>query len=159
MAIATIAQLNQELIDRVKTVPTFANNSYSIYDMEDLMRQAELQSYPIVGVGYNGAVPVTPNDKTANVASLAHAVRMVELQFLVVVAIQYQFAGMEDTKPQATDLLDEIRSVIFGFKGVNSRAWVFMGERPEPDASTDGVVFYSQVWHTVIPVVGNFNYL
>lgn len=158
---ATIDQLTQELITLVKGVPAFSDNAYSVYDLEDLMRLSNLQSFPIVGVGYNGASPVIADgagkDRPLNVAAMAHGVRFVELQYIVVVAIQYQYAGQEDSKPQATNLLDEVRSVILGYKGVNSRPWVFMGERPEPEASTDGVVFYSQVWHTVVPAVGNFN--
>jgi len=153
----TIDQLTQELVTLIKGVEVFSENAYSIYDLEDLMRVSNLQSFPLVGVGYNGALPVGERDKPANVALGAHAVRFVELQFIVVVAIQYQYAGQEDTKPQATNLLDETRAVILGYKGVNNRPWVFMGERPEPDASTDGVVFYSQVWHTVVPAAGNFN--
>lgn len=154
---ATIDQLTQELITLIKSVDVFSENAYSIYDLEDLMRLSNLQSFPLVGVGYNGAAPLVDKDKPLNVSSAAHGVRFIELQFIVVIALQYQYAGQEDSKPHATNLLDEVRSVVLGYRGVNSRPWVFIGERPEPDASTDGVVFYSQVWHTVVPAVGNFN--
>ena len=158
MAIPTIEQLEAELLTRVKAVPAIGEYAFSVFSIEDLETKAELQRFPIAGVGYNGAFPVA-NVNQAKPTSDFHAANLIELQFVVMVGIQYAFAGQENTKPQATNLLGQLRSAILGFKGVNSRPWRFIGERPEPEANADGVVFYSQVWHTAVPVVGTFNNL
>lgn len=157
--IPTIDDLSRELVGLVKSVPEFAESSYSIFSLEDLEARAtaDMPVLPVSGVGYDGAQPVG-KDGTP-VAVNAGAVTMVEIQFLIIIAIAYRSAGQDDTKPQATNLLDQIRAKVLGYKGVNTRPWRWIGERPEPEASTDGVAFYSQVWRTSVPVKGTFNNL
>jgi len=152
----TLTALADELITLVTSVPAFQEQGYAFYSLEDLLRLTQLQTLPIVAVGYNGAAPVAGN-RAANVEARSHTAVLCELQFLVVVSVQYQFAGQEDTKPTAYALLDQVRTRVSGFKGVNQRAWQWMGEQPEPEAAADSVIFYSQRWHTVMPVVGEFN--
>lgn len=153
---ATIKQLETELLTLVRAVPVFTECSFSAFSINDLEVKSEHQGFPLAGVGYNGCYPLDQAEKGKNVGQV-HAMSMVDAQFLVMIGIQYQFAGQVDNKQQAMDLLDQLRSAILGFKGVNSRPWRFIGERPEPEADADGVVFYSQVWHTAVPVVGTFN--
>jgi hypothetical protein len=151
---AKISELNNELIELVKAIPDFAGRGFSIYDLEDLLRETQLQTFPLVGVSYNGSAP----QGVLTSAGQPHpSAVMVEHQFLIVVGIQYQYAGQNDEKSIATDLLDEIRNAVLGFRGVNSRPWRWMGDHPEPGASIDGIVFYSSVWHTSLPAKGNFN--
>lgn len=155
MAIPTISQLQNELISLVQQVPAFTSSGFSIFSLEDLSQKSALQTLPIAGVGYDGAEPV--GNTATSTDARAHSVSLVTLQFLVVIAVQYQYTGQDDNKSQATDLLGEIRQRVLGYRGVNTRPWVFVVERPEPDASGDGLVFYSQVWRTSLPVIGNFN--
>lgn len=152
---ATIAELEKELIGLISGLKEFKNKTYSIYSLEDLERLTEGQSanLPLVGVGYTGAEP-TGNEADPKVAKAGAAV-LVNLQFMVMLAVSYQGAGQKDSKPDATDLLGEIRNKVLGYKNVNARAWRFIGERPELEASGDGVIFYSQVWQTAVVVVGN----
>ncbi len=157
MSLATIAQLEAELIDAVKNVPVFSESGFSIFDMSDFSDKAAAQTLPAVGVAYDGAELAGGNDATAT--TKAHSASLVTVQFVIVIAVQYRYTGQDDTKQQAFELLDQVRAVVLGLKGVNSRPWRFVGERPEPDASGDGVVFYSQVWQTTLPIVGNFNNL
>ena len=108
---------------------------------------------------YNGAIPVERQSGNAAVpvAEKAHAVSMLTVQFTVVIAIQYHYGGQDDTKPQAMALLTDIRNKVNGYRKVNTRPWRFFGEKPEPEASGDGIAFYSQVWQTVVSSVGTFN--
>lgn len=150
----TLVQLEAELISLVKGVPAFSDSGFSAYDMDDLEAKSAAQSLPTIAVMFDGSLPhnheVTPTSQV-NAASL------MSVQFLLVVAVQYGYTGQSDSKQQAFALLDQVRSVVLGFKGVNSRPWRFIGERPEPNASGDGIVLYSQAWQTTLPIIGNFN--
>jgi hypothetical protein len=151
-----IKELEQELIVLVKGVPSFASSGFSIFSLTDLEAQGGATiNYPIAGVGYNGTEPAQGNQ--ADPKTTSHSAQLVNATFLVVVGVQYGAAGQDDTKPTAFDLLDQVRAVVSGYKGVNLRPWRFIGERPEQSASEDGVVFYSQVWQTAFVSSGTFN--
>lgn len=158
MAIATIPELEAELLEAVRGVPAFAASGFSVFNVDDFGVKSAGQgtSLPAFGVAYDGAEPtgneVNPTGRGAGSALL-------HVQFVIVIAVQYGYTGSDDTKQQAFALLDQVRATVLGLKGVNSRPWRFVGERPEADASGDGVVFYSQVWQTTLPIVGNFNNL
>jgi hypothetical protein len=153
---ATIDQLDKELQGLVSEVPSFATNCFSVVSLEDMEQVVtEMQRPPAAGVGYVGARPIS-NAGTA-VESRSHSVTMVEAQFLIIVAVQYKNAGQVDNKKQATDLLDDLRNKVNGYKGVNSRVWRFGGEQAESELSVDGLAFYSQVWLTFLPFSGSFN--
>jgi hypothetical protein len=158
MANPTIHELENELITLVKSVPEFEKSGFSCYNLEDLMQKTELQTFPLVGVCYNGSAIAPSTNPSATASDLrSNSIVLVEHQYLVVIGIQYQYSVQvtEDTKATATDLLDQIRPVILGYRGVNSRPWRWVGESPETNASSDGVVFYSQVWHTTVPAISN----
>ena len=152
---ATLSQLEAELIGLVRTVPSFSDSGFSVYDLDDVEAKSTAQSLPAVSIMFDGSLPhnleVTPVSSAANAASL------MSVQFLLVVAVQYGYTGQSDSKQQAFALLDQVRSVVLGYKGVNSRPWRFIGERPEVSASGDGIVLYSQAWQTTLPIIGNFN--
>lgn len=162
MALPTIVELQEELQSLVKEVPAFRTSGFSTFDEEDLAVQSEGQglNFPLAGVIYDGAIPTDriQGGNTANgVAAGAHSATTLSMQFTVMIAIQYHYGGQDDTKPQATALLDDLRQRILGYRGVNSRPWRFVGEKPEPAASGEGLALYSQVWQTVVAAVGNFN--
>jgi hypothetical protein len=110
----------------------------------------------MVAVTYDGAVPVSKDQGEPKGRSFSGAA-MVTLQFSYILAVQYDFSGQEDTKVQATDLLDDLRSRVVGQIRSNNRPFVFAGEKPEREVSEDGMVFYSQVWQTTVAVVGKPN--
>jgi len=154
MALAKISELETELLTAVRTVPAFSANGFSVFSVDDLGATASAQTLPCVGVSYDGAEPLSEATPKTSV----HAAALITVQFVIVVAVQYRYTGQDDTKQQAFDLLDQVRSVVLGLKGSNTRPWRFVGERPETEVSGDGVVFYSQVWQTTLPIVGNFNF-
>ena len=139
---ATIDALEKELIGLVKGVPAFQSRGFSAFGMDDLMRKTELQDFPLAGVSYNGSAPHGNASTSADLKTNSAA--MMEHQFLIIIAVQYDYSVQlgENNRVAATDLLDQIRSVVLGYRGVNSRPWRWIGEGPEPNASSDGVVFY-----------------
>lgn len=152
-----IKELEAELIGLVKSVPTFATSGFSVFNLGDLEAQGGAPvNYPVAGVGYNGCAPFEGN-QAQSAARGANSTVLVDGMFLVVVGVQYGYTALDNSKPTAFDLLDQIRAVVSGYKGVNSRPWRFIGERPEQSASGDGVVFYSQVWQTAFVSSGTFN--
>lgn len=155
MATPTITGLNNELIGLLKTIPAFASNSFSVFNLDDLMQKTELQDFPIAAVAYNGSAPA--GKPVTSVNETSPSATLIEHQFIIVIAVQYQYSGQEDTKVIATDLLDQIRNLVLGYRGINSRPWRWLGDNPEPDSSDNGTVLYSQVWHTTVPAIGSFN--
>lgn len=151
--VATVVGLESELIGLVKSVPSFGGMGFSVFSMDDFEGKSSGVTLPVAGVVYDGMEPtgnqaISAGDRTGGAA-------LVNAQFVVVVAVQYSYTGADDTKQQAFALLDEVRNAVMGFKGVNTRPWRFIGERPELDSSGDGVAFYSQVWQSTLPIVGN----
>jgi hypothetical protein len=146
----------------VKEVPAFVDKAFSIFSLEDMERLSTEQpgNLPIVGVGYDGAAPkgnqIDPKGNTVE-SNGERGAAFVDIQFLVVVAIQYTNMGQSDNKQSAMALLHQVRLKLIGYKKVNTRAWRFMGEKPEPSVSVDGLVFYSQVWQTSVPFLGNYS--
>lgn len=151
-----ITELEQELRELVKGVAAFKESGFSVFNVDDFDAKKEGQNLPIVAVAYDGSEILGRTDGVPAAAAVQGAA-MLNVQFVIVIAVQYGYTNQDDTKQTAFALLDQVRSVVLGYKGVNSRPWRFVGERPEMDSSGDGVVFYSQVWQTTLPIVGNFN--
>ena len=151
--VATVVQLEAELIGLVKSVPSFSGMGFSVFDMDDFESKSSGVTLPVAGVVYDGLEP--QGNQVTSAGPAIGGASLVVAQFVVVVAVQYSYTGSDDTKQQAFALLDEVRGAVMGFKGVNTRPWRFIGERPELDSSGDGVAFYSQVWQSTLPIVGN----
>lgn len=156
--IATIDALDAELLGVVKTVPAFNSRGYSVFDVNDLDTIRGREDLPVVGVAYDGCELAPQDPNKPNVAAGSHKVVLVVMQFSVIVAIQYRHTGESgESRATAHELLGDLRKAILGFKGVNTRPWMFVGEQPLPEPSGDGVVYYAQVWQTTVPSAGNFN--
>lgn len=144
-------ELGLELREKIETLSTFRRKSYSIFSTEDFSDVTQLKSLPIVGVVYTGGRIL--GNKVDPVARGSHAAGLFTVQFTVLIAVEYKATGDEDSQKTGTDLLDEIRPVLIGFKGVNSRPWRLTGEGPIPGES-EGVIFYGQLWETEKPTIG-----
>jgi hypothetical protein len=150
---ASINDLATELTDRIKLLAAFENRGFYIYNMDDLAQVSSYAGLPLVAVSYEGAYP---RDNAAIPAGAkAHAAELINVQFYVVVAIEYRSVASDDTKYVATDLLDGVRSSMLGYKGVNNRPWRLVSEAPQP-SDLDGVIMYGQLWETDLPVIGTF---
>lgn len=153
----TLEDLETELLGLVQELDVFKEKAFSIFGLEDLERLSAEQAgrLPIVGVGYDGAVP-KGNQGNPGGEGISGAA-FVDIQFLIVIAVNYVSNGQSDNKQSAMSLLHEIRKKCIGYRNVNTRSWRFIGERPEAGASMDGLIFYSQVWQTSVPFVGSQN--
>ena len=155
---ATTAQLLQELLETAQSVETFGDRSFKIFNMEEIKQRAEFQGYPVVVVGYEGAIPAPGNQGLGaqGRASGACDAVIVNKRFTIMVGVEYNYQGEldDDNKDVATDLLDEVRGKLLGFQGVNSKPWRFVAEGPSNDY-LDGVIFYAQTWETQSTLTGN----
>ncbi|RLA05771.1 MAG: hypothetical protein DRQ47_00330 [Gammaproteobacteria bacterium] len=150
----TIHELAQELLGIVKPLPEFDDRGFSIYDLTDLNAVLKYETLPLVGVSYEGRVPVSEDAQGKTLR--ARTVTIMVVNFSVIVALRYGSAvGVDDTKVDAVNLLNAISDAVLGYKGVNHRGWVFKGESPLP-SDIEGVIFYGQTWSVRLPVTGNF---
>lgn len=154
MTIATISQLSTELLELVQSTETFKARGFSIFDLddfEDLMKAGA--SFPLAGIRYEGSQVQENVTHTPSGGSIRK--NTLDIAFSVIISMQYRAAGSEDTKVYAMDLLEETRSKVMGYKGVNSRPWILISEVPI-DSDIEGIIFYGQLWKTIVPVLGNF---
>lgn len=155
-----VQRLHKELQTVIQELPEFTNSGFCVFDIGDVEAQIEHTNVlPAACVMYEGgqAVDGTKGNSATPTSSHSGGAILIEAQFSVIIALQYGFVGQgEDTKWSAFSLLDAVRSKLLGYQGVNSRPWRYIGERPEIPASTDGLVFYSQVWRTYVPSRGTF---
>lgn len=160
-----VREFLDELVQLVRVLPEFEERTWTIYNLEDLDSKRQFVGFPVVGVGYEGAFPTAQGASSAgnykSAAAVAHqeqcqAMSMLVYRFSIIVGIEYNLVGQadnsDDTKAIATDLLDAIRQVVLGYKGVNTRPWQFEGERPT-GSEIEGVIWYGQVWRTTVPVL------
>lgn len=150
----TLEDLEAELLTLVQDTSAFKDKAFSIFTLLEMEKLSTDQpgNLPIVGVGYDGAVPKGNQVDPKGADTPASA--FIDVQFLIVIAAQYEMRGQGDNKQSVMALLHEIRLNVIGYKKANTRAWRFVGEKPEPSASVDGLIFYSQVWQTSVPFVG-----
>ena len=94
----TIAQLQQELRDKIETVSVFRKKSYSIFSLDDFSDVTQLKDLPVVGIVYTGGGIVTNN--AVPVAKGAHGATLFVMRFSVILAIEYKATG--DEQAQAT---------------------------------------------------------
>lgn len=151
-----ISALTDELTALIKALPAFNESGYSIFSIDDLNQQDSLGTFPMAGVMYEGCAPSEGNKASAS-DQRSHSALLLDVQFSVIIAVQYNFAPQDDTKRVATDLLNQTRKAILGYVGTSGRPWKFVGEKPEVEASTAQVVYYSQVWRTAIMQTGSFS--
>lgn len=153
--VAGIKQLEDELVELVRGSAALTETSFSVFSLDNLLVRGNQQTFPIAGIMYDGAVP--KGNEASPTSDKSSAAALVDIQFTVIIAAQYDYSGLEDVKGSVFDLLDAVRSRVLGHMGVNKRPWRFVVEKPEYEPSTDGLIFYSQVWRTLVPSVGLFN--
>lgn len=153
----TVEALEEELKGLVQSVASVSSDLVqSVFDLDDMVRLTGLQAFPCVGVSYNASFPYGGRKDSYSADGESSSVLMADHQFIVIVGVEYQYAGQGDNKIVALRLLDSLRKAILGHIGVNTRPWRWLGDRPEPAASIEGVSLYSQIWHTAVPALSNY---
>lgn len=148
---ALVNDLVNELKTLAMSVSEFTDKGFSIYSMEEIEALSGHVQLPLVGVVYNGAEKV---ENSANGVSRQKTVAFVTAYFTVVVAMSYKYLTDGDTKVDAIDLLDQLRTTILGYQGANTRPWLFNGEQPL-GSDSEGVIYYGQTWETSLPMLSN----
>lgn len=161
---ATVVELLDELIGMVAADPLLEGRAGPVFDAEDaLPAGADFGRFPRAFIFYNGSEALgkmgISTDATKS-PSLSSSVAVITHQFVVVLAVQYMYAGQdvpgtEVTPPiaSAVAILDSLRRRLHGYRQANYAPWRFVLERPEPMISGDGIVFYTQVWNVNTPMV------
>lgn len=153
----TIVELETELLDILKAMPTFKGRGYSIYNLDEVGDIAsEGVGFPLSAVAYLGSMPVgkMSHNSSGKQSGQAKGIQDVEKQFAIVLAVEYNWTNGENTKPVATDLLDEVRGSLLGYIGVNTRPWRLIDEGPI-DSNISGAILYMQTWATLSIDKGN----
>ena len=148
---ATVAQLIDELVGLVKTAPSIANKGFSVFNLEELFSFVDAVGFPLAGVTFEG---MEKRENSVSGQPRNRSAVYLTAYFTIVVGINYKYATTTDTKPIATDLMDEVRDIVLGYSGVNKRPWIYSGETPM-NTDIEGAIFYGQTWETELPVIGN----
>ncbi len=147
---ATVAEMMTELVTLVKTAPSIDAKGFSVFNLEELFTFVGAVGYPLAGVTFEG---ISNKEDGGRGQPLNRSAVYLTAFFTVVVGINYKYAATTDTKPIATDLLDEVRDIVLGYRGVNNRPWILSGETPI-ETDIEGAIFYGQTWETDLPVIG-----
>lgn len=151
---ATIQQLSAELVNLIVSTKTFKARGFSVFDLDDFQQLSGVgATFPLAGVRYEGCQVMEPT--TTRPSTQSNRANLLEVSFSIILAVEYRAAGSEDSKVYAMDLLDELRTLVMGYAKVNTRIWTLVSEVPI-DTDISNVIFYGQLWQTVIPLLGNF---
>lgn len=152
MAQRKISQLKGELLDVINSIPDFNEQpGLDLFNIDDFFDRQDLVHKPAYGVAYQGSgiVENEGNAKTKGVSSSA----LITLYFQVIVVVEYTGNTGQLSLIDATDVLDSIRTTLYGYRGTGSRIWQFVGEIPYKEVG-EGTVYYLQDWKNVVPLVG-----
>lgn len=148
-----ISFLKQELLELIGCMDDFNGSpGLDVYSPEDLDERQDLMQKPAFGISYQGSA-VVDNEATAAARDGIQSAALITLYFQVIVVVEYTGGFMQNSVPDATDVLDAIRTTVYGYRGIGSRVWKFVGEIPYKVIG-DGTVYYLQDWKTDIPLVG-----
>ena len=169
----TILNRDADMIQRMETdlatkcAAAFASvqiaaGVHGVFSIDDLEQKtaSDLCGNIAIGVGYMGAEPTNldSNPKAALNVGRGEAVKSLDFMFMIILAVPYGDACLE--RYDATKLLTLLRQTVMGSTVDNDavqRTWAFVKEQPQISASTETMLYYSQVWRVALPNVGNFN--
>lgn len=168
---STLLNLDDTMIERMegdlsqKCAAAFADAGvqagvHGVFSLDDLEKKQEsdLCGGIGIGVGYLGADPtaVDTNPKAPLNVSRGEAVKSLDFMFVVILAVPTGIDCLQ--RYDATKLLTILRRKIMGSSVDGDqvqRTWAFMKEAPDVTASTQTMLYYSQVWRVALSQVGN----
>lgn len=151
-------RLEEDLLDKIENIVNasdIASRLYGVFSVDDLEAKEakELGTQMAIGVGYMGSRNQTNNNAPdkGNVADLA------EYRYMVLIACPVDPLCSE--RPDATRLLSLLRNNINNTDITDStrtqRRWKWVEEAPQISESDNTMLYYTQVWRIVLPVLGN----
>ena len=147
----TVAELKKDVMDRISDLDCIETRGRDLFHIEDFGDQHELSSMPTFGMTYEGSGMV--ENQAEGKAEGTHSAAIISLFFATIVVVEYTGGTDQSSVSQATDVLDEIRRAVHGYRGIGSRIWMFNGESPYKQVG-EGKVYYIQNWKMDIPLVG-----
>lgn len=130
---------------------------FSVDDLESKL-ESELCNKIGVGVGYARIEPTALKADPKAPLNTGGGVAVKTLDFLFVVILAVPTGSQCDERHSATEVLTALRFDIMGSVvagDVTGRTWDFVREGPDVEASTDTMLYYSQVWRVAMQNVGN----
>lgn len=137
-----------------KRVAAIVDGVFSLDSLEQKL-ETDLNGRIGVGVAYQGCKAISPEE--GNASGDPHRAILNENLFVVILAVPTDQVATQ--RLDATELLTVLRKGILGKKVElsrgNQRTWGFVQEKPEIADSTPTMLYYSQVWRLLLPVIGN----
>ena len=144
MAIDNVAtSCVNDLINKMKSVPAFANKVIYAYTQDDLYDVASQLNFPCAGILYEGIRSV-PDPESRNAAKGLSA----ELSCSLLLLVSGKTIGNADYKVTATQILDQFRDAIKGTRSPAGNYWKFVIESAV-EARKDSYA-YVQRWSTPV---------
>lgn len=160
-----VVELMAELIGLVATAPGLVGGVKSVFDHGGEDGADVLASFPGAFVYYHGTEALGKagiSTDGVKAPSLSSSVSVLTHQFVILLAIQHQYAGQGEADSPVTpslvsaaEILDYLRRRVHGYRKAAYSPWRFVAELSEPQISGDGIVFYSQVWNINTPMSNN----
>lgn len=146
-----IYELQTELITQVKTI--FDKHSFPVFNQNEFENIANETGMPAIGVYY--VMSEVRGNISAQQARSVSATFIIA-RFMLILIADSRYISPEDSSQSVFNLLDQIRVLLHGYMGVNSRPWRFDGDVPIA-IRTENAICYGQRWETEIPLVGSYS--
>ena len=150
-SIPTIANLKAQLIEKISALDCIKTRGRDYFSLDDYGPQIDLATMPTFGVAYAGASKIENEASSTDKGSASAMLH--SLYFDVAVAVEYTGGEGQLSVPVATDVLNNIRREVYGFRGIGSRPWMFLSESPFKYLG-DNKVYYIQHWKIDVPLIG-----
>lgn len=161
--ITQITRLETDLLDRAEKIMLkydLAGEIAGVFSLDDLEAKlaSDLCRHIGIGVGYLKTVPSEAGQEARNSPNPGGGIAAKTLDFFFVVILAVPTGEQCSERHSATKVLTALRFDILGsiVAGDESqRRWNFVSEGPDVEASSDTMLYYSQVWRVAMQNVGN----
>lgn len=147
--------LKQKVQFAIDSNPSMRMVVHGVFSIEDLEQKLESDLGGTIGVGIQ-YVGCERSKSEAPVVGRNDAVCSVTFSFAIVLAVPA--TEFSEERINAGSLLTILRSSVLGTAIADDsgqRVWSFVRELAEPSASTPTMLYYSQVWQVMLPIVSN----
>lgn len=136
---------------------------FGVFSLDDLEAKSrgDLCGKIAIGVGYSQTLPVA-TETTARAGALAVAggpgAKSLAYEMAIILAVPT--SEQCDERHNATTALTALRREILGSTiagDISNRKWDFVSEAPQVAASSNTMLYYTQVWRVAIQCVGISN--
>lgn len=131
-----IAQLSVDNLEKtLRSIPEFANKSWSLINEDQLFSKATGVRFPCAGVVYEGLRAGSSSEGAGKSSEITCSIYVLYLSGTI---------GNVDYKPRAVEILDKLRDKIMDTMAPSGHKWVFKFESPAEDMHK--ALVYYQRW-------------